>query len=271
VPELPEVETVARGLGELLPGRTLIAVTASWPRTIARPSLDAFKAAIAGRRVRSVGRRGKYVVIELDEGYLLIHLKMSGRLRVVPADEPLDAHTHTVFDLDDGRQLRFNDTRKFGRVYLVEDLEEVTGHLGPEPLGDDLTADRFRALLAPRTGRLKSLLLNQEFVAGIGNIYADEALFAARLHPLRGAGSLAPDEADRLYASIRTVLQQAVNSRGTTLDDTGYVDARGQAGDYQGQLAVYGREGQPCPVCGAPIARMVIGGRSCHYCGHCQT
>jgi formamidopyrimidine-DNA glycosylase len=271
VPELPEVETVARGLGELLVGRTFTGVTVHWPRTVAQPPSDIFPAAITGRRVRSVGRRGKYVVITLERGYLLIHLKMSGRLRVVSAGEPLDPHTHTIFDLDDGWQLRFNDTRKFGRVYLVDRLEEVTGHLGPEPLADDLTLDRFRTLLARRSGRLKSLLLNQEFVAGVGNIYADETLFGARLHPLRGADTLSPEEEGRLYESMRRVLQRAVDSRGTTLDDTGYVDARGQAGQYQEQLAVYGREGQPCRVCGTLIERMVIGGRSCHYCQHCQT
>jgi formamidopyrimidine-DNA glycosylase len=225
---------------------------------------------IAGRRITSVSRRGKYIVISLDEGYLLIHLKMSGRLRVVHADEPRDKHTHTVFHLDDGQQLRFHDVRKFGRVYLVEDAAQITADLGPEPLADDLTADEFRRLLARRSGRLKPLLLNQRFLAGIGNIYADESLFAAGLHPLRKADSLTPDDQGRLYAAIRQVLSQAVQSRGTTLADQGYVDAEGQAGTYQGEIAVYSRSGEPCPVCGEAIQRTRVGGRSTHFCGRCQ-
>jgi formamidopyrimidine-DNA glycosylase len=270
MPELPEVETVARGLREPLVGRTILGVMVHWPRTIAYPSLDEFRAQVAGRQVRSVGRRGKYVVIGLDRGYLLIHLKMSGRLRVVPKKEPPDKHTHTLFDLDDGRQLRFQDTRKFGRVYLVDEAELVTAELGPEPLADDFSLDEFRRMLAGRSGRLKPLLLNQQFLAGLGNIYADEALFAARLHPLRKADSLTDEEQEHLYEAIRTVLGLAVANRGTTLDDQGYTDANGQAGANQGRIAVYGRTGQPCGECDTPIKRIVLGGRSTHFCPQCQ-
>ena len=159
MPELPEVETVARGLRVSLLGRTITGATADWPRTIAQPSLDQFKDRIVGRRVGSVGRRGKYVVVGLDEGFLLFHLKMSGRLRIVSASEPLDKHTHTTFDLDDGRQLRFHDVRKFGRVYLVDDTSQVTEGLGPEPLADDFDREIFHSQLARRSGRLKSLLI----------------------------------------------------------------------------------------------------------------
>jgi formamidopyrimidine-DNA glycosylase len=218
----------------------------------------------------SVGRRAKYVVIGLDRGYLLIHLRMSGRLQIAPVAKPLEKHTHLLFDLDDGRQLRFQDTRKFGRVYLVDDPQQVTGGLGPEPLADDFTLDDFCQRLARRSGRLKSLLMNQQFLAGVGNIYADEALFVARLHPLRTADSLTPGEQARLYDAIRWVLGQAVASGGTTLDDRGYVDAQGQAGAYQAQIAVYGRAGQSCFICQTPIERMVIGGRSSHFCPRCQ-
>lgn len=270
MPELPEVETVARGLQGALAGRTIIGMAALWPRTIAFPMLDEFERRIIGRQVASVGRRGKYVVISLDKGFLLIHLKMSGRLRVLPADEARDEHTHTLFDLDDGRQLHFQDVRKFGRVYLVDDPEQVTSELGPEPLADAFSLDAFRQLLARRTGRLKSLLLNQQFLAGIGNIYADESLFVARLHPLRKADSLVPAEQARLYTAIRTVLSRAIAGRGTTLDDSGYVDAEGRAGVYQEQIAVYGRAGQPCLACQTPIERMVLGGRSTHFCPKCQ-
>jgi formamidopyrimidine-DNA glycosylase len=270
MPELPEVETVARSLRQPLVGRTFTGMTARWPRTIAHPTVDELARQIVGRRVVAVGRRGKYVVVELDRGYLLIHLKMSGQLRVVPAGEPPDEHTHTVFYLDDGQQLHFRDVRKFGRVYLVDDAERVTAALGPEPLADEFSLDAFRRLLVRRSGRLKSLLLNQAFVAGLGNIYADEALFAARLHPLRRADSLASEEQLRLYESIRAVLSRAVAHRGTTLEDRGYTDAEGRAGGYQDQIAVYGRAGEPCPECQTPIERIVVGGRSTHFCPRCQ-
>jgi formamidopyrimidine-DNA glycosylase len=270
MPELPEVETVARGLSAPLVGQIFASVTVRWPRTIAEPAVEEFKEQIVGRRVLSVGRRGKYVVISLDRGYLLIHLKMSGRLQVVPAGEPLDKHTHTIFDLEGGAQLRFRDVRKFGRVYLVSEMEQVTAKLGPEPLASEFTLHLFRQRLARRSGRLKSLLLNQAFVAGLGNIYADEVLFAAGLHPLRKADTLTGQEQERLYLAIRTVLHRAVTGRGTTLSDGGYTDARGRPGEYQDRIAVYGREGEPCRECGASIERIVVGGRSTHYCPCCQ-
>jgi len=271
MPELPEVETVARGLQVLLAGRIIIRVQVDWPRTIASSSPGEFAERLIGRRVRTTGRRGKYIVIGLDEGYLLIHLKMSGRLRVVPCDEPADKHVHVAFGLDNGMELRFQDARKFGRVYLVGEVSEVTADLGPEPLSDQFTLGLFRDILERRSGRLKSLLLNQEFLAGLGNIYADEALFAARLHPLRRADTLTPGEQESLYHAIRTVLSRAVASRGTTLTDGGYTDVDGQSGDYQRQIAVYGQTGNPCPRCETPVERIVLGGRSSHYCPHCQS
>jgi formamidopyrimidine-DNA glycosylase len=270
MPELPEVETVARGLAEQLVGRRIRCVRVGWPRTIAVPTVDVFLEQIAGRRVTSVGRRGKYVVIELDQGYLLIHLKMSGQLRVVPDHEPPDPYAHTVFGLDGGLELRFRDVRKFGRVYLVDDAALVTGGLGPEPLDESFSLQDFCGLLARRSGRLKSLLLNQEFLAGLGNIYADESLFVARLHPLRKAGTLASGEQKALYVAIRRVLVRAVASRGTTLADGGYRDAGGEPGGFQELIAVYGRTGKPCQVCGTEIERIVVGGRSTHYCRQCQ-
>ena len=271
MPELPEVETVARGLQRMLPGRTIMRATVHWPRAIAWPEAAAFQKEIVGRRIGGVGRRGKYVVIGLDRGALLIHLKMSGRLHVVPAAEALDRHTHTYFDLDDGHQLRFHDVRKFGRIYLVDDPTQVTAALGPEPLDPAFTLTDFRHRLRQRRGRLKSLLLNQTFLAGLGNVYADESLFAAWLHPLRRADTLTPDEQARLYAAIRGVLARAVEGRGTTLDDGGYLDAQGQRGAFQAELQVYGRRGEPCPQCGTPIERLIVGGRSTHFCPRCQT
>jgi formamidopyrimidine-DNA glycosylase len=229
-----------------------------------------FEADLLGRRVMAIGRRGKYLIVCLDEGYLLIHLKMSGRLQVVSNRHPFDKHVHVLLGLDNDHELRFHDVRKFGRIYLVDDPLQVTARLGPEPLADEFTLDDFRERLERRSGRLKSLLLNQEFLAGVGNIYADEVLFVARLHPLRKADSLRGEEQDRLYEAIRSVLRQAIGDRGTTLSDRGYTDAEGEAGSYQEQINVYGRAGEPCPRCHTPLQRIVVGGRSTHFCPRCQ-
>jgi formamidopyrimidine-DNA glycosylase len=270
MPELPEVETIVRGLRDSLPGRRISGVTVHWPRSIGYPSASLFSTEVVGRRIASVGRRGKYIHLELEEGHLLVHLKMSGRLRLAPPDAAPGAYSRVVLELDDGQQLRFDDPRKFGRMYLVPDPRQVTAPLGPEPLGEGLPLEDFRCLLARRSGRLKPLLLNQTFLAGLGNIYADETLFAARLHPLRQARSLTAGDQERLYEAIRSVLNQAIAGYGTTLDDNGYVDARGERGTFQDQIAVYGRTGRPCTCCGAPVERLVIGGRSAHFCPRCQ-
>jgi formamidopyrimidine-DNA glycosylase len=270
MPELPEVETVVQSLRQPLLWRTITGVIVQWPRTIAYPSIDRFTQDIVGRSVASVRRRGKYIIIDLDRGHLLIHLKMSGGLQVMSKDQVCNKHTRVLLDLDDGQQLRFHDTRKFGRMYLVDDPEQVTASLGPEPLAPDFSSADFSRLFGRRSGRIKSLLLNQTFLAGLGNIYADEALFASHIHPWRTADSLNSEERARLYGAIRQVLSSAVAGRGTTLDDRAYTDAEGRAGSYQEWIAVYGRTGEPCLRCQTPIERMVIGGRSSHYCPQCQ-
>jgi formamidopyrimidine-DNA glycosylase len=270
MPELPEVETIVRGLRRSLEGRMFASATIRWPRTLAKPAVDEFLVQIVGRRVLAVGRRGKYLRLLLDRGCLLIHLKMSGRLLVAAPDATPDEHVHAVFDLENGEQLWFRDVRKFGRVYLVDHEQEVTGGLGPEPLAETFTLAEFRELLSHRSGRLKPLLLNQEFLAGLGNIYADEALFAAGLHPLRKADTLDKAEEEQLYRAIRQVLRDAIVGRGTTLRDGGYTDAQGEAGSYQEQIFVYGRGGEPCRRCHSTIERIVVGGRSSHFCPSCQ-
>ena len=270
MPELPEVETVAGDLRKRLVGLVITGVAVSWHRSIARLSVDEFERRIVGRRVRSITRRAKYVVVELDRGHLLVHLMMSGRLYLVSAEAPPHDHLRVVLNLDNGQELRFQDTRKFGRMYLVDDPQEITAGLGPEPLDEDVTVDDFRRQLARRNARLKSLLLNQQFLAGLGNIYADESLFAAQLHPLRRADSLTQVEQACLYEAIRAVLRSAVQGRGTTLSDGGYTDASGQAGTFQAALMVYGRGGDACLRCQTPIERIVVGGRSTHYCPNCQ-
>lgn len=270
MPELPEVETISRELQEVV-GRRIVAAEVRWARTVACPEVDSFDRRLSGQTITAVGRRGKWLVLTLDGGEaLLIHLRMSGRLILEPADAADDPYARVLLTLDDGCRLRFSDPRKFGRVALTADPATILGALGPEPLDAALTPERFAAMLAARRTRLKPLLLDQRFLAGLGNIYADEALWRARLHPLRPAQTLSADEAARLLAAIRAVLTQAIERRGTTMDDGGYVSARGLPGDFAGQIAAYGQKGQPCPCCQTPIERIVVGGRGTHFCPHCQ-
>jgi formamidopyrimidine-DNA glycosylase len=271
MPELPEVETVVRGLREPLAGRTITGVTFDWPRALGTPDSGIFPARIADQPVRVVNRRGKYIVITLDPDTLIIHLKMTGRLYVVPdaASNHADRWVHFTFQLDNAHQLRFSDARKFGRVYLVEDPAEVLGALGPEPLATDFTLDAFRARIAGRSGRIKPLITNQQFIAGVGNIYADEALFASRIHPMRTADSLRDDEVAALYTAIRSTLRDGIAREGASVN--WYRKADGTKGTAQQTLQVYGRAGEPCPRCGHPIERIVVSQRGTHLCTACQT
>lgn len=270
MPELPEVENYRRDLSQTLIGRRFTGVHVDWPNQVATPSVDELARRLPGQGVLSIDRRGKYLLFRLSGGdTLLVHLKMSGRLHVGPASTLPDPHAHVVFRLDAGDELRFHDPRKFGRVHLVGDSDEVVGRLGPEPLDDDFTVERFAAMLTSRRGRIKPLLLNQAFVAGLGNIYADEALHMAGLHPLRTADTLTPDEVERLHTAIQSTLQHAIQHRGTSFDGF-YLDTRGEPGAYRGQLRVYGRAGAPCARCGTPIERMVVGQRGTYVCPVCQ-
>ena len=272
MPELPEVETVRRGLEAQLAGRTFTALSyLEWPRTIEAPAPEELHARLAGRRITGVRRRAKFIVIDLEGGeHLVIHLRMTGQLRIAPRDAPRDRHERVALAFADGDELRFGDIRRFGRIGLYNDLE-LAGRfraLGPEPLGDDLDAATFAVLLARRRTRLKPLLLDQSFLAGLGNIYVDEALHRAGLHPLVAADAVPPDRAAALYAAIREVLGEAIASGGTTFSN--FRDAYGGEGAYYERRRVYGRADEPCPACGTPIARIVVGGRGTHYCPHCQ-
>lgn len=270
MPELPEVETVARGLRTVV-GRRIVDVEVLWERTIAQPEPTAFVERLTGQRIEATGRRGKWIVVDLaGDDVLLIHLRMTGRLLVELGDAPVDRHARVLLTLDNGRRLRFSDQRKFGRMVLTDDPSQTLGDLGPEPLADDFTATRFREMLAQRRGRLKPLLLNQRFLAGLGNIYVDEALWRAGIHPLRRADTLKAPEIDRLHAAIRTVLRQALASGGTTLDDTQYVGADGAPGDFGERLMVYGRADEPCQRCGTIIERIRVGQRGTRFCPVCQ-
>jgi formamidopyrimidine-DNA glycosylase len=264
MPELPEVETVVRGLRGPLVDRTFTGVAVLWPNSIKTP-IPELQQRLPGQRIKAINRRGKYLCFDLSGGdALLLHLKMSGDLLVEPASEPPHRHVRTIFGLDNDHQLRFKDPRKFGRVYLLTTPAAVTGKLGPEPLADDFTTEAFSALFSGRKGRLKPLLLNQQFIAGIGNIYGDESCFLAGLDPRRQVNTLTGADLERLYHAIRRALNDGIIFKGASLDDV----YRG--GEFQEHFQVYGRTGQPCYQCGAAIQRVVLGGRSSHFCPHCQ-
>ena len=270
MPELPEVEMVVRGLRPDVVGRTFTGADVLWARELVETSPLDFAARLVGQRVKAMSRRAKYIVFVLSDDYLLVHLKMTGRLYVSHHIErtQVDRYLRVVMYLDDGRELRFSDVRKFGRVYLVADLDPLLGQLGPEPLSDEFTPDVFRECLKGRSGLIKPLLLNQTFVAGIGNIYADEALWHARIAPQRRADTLKADEVERLYLSIRRALQDGLDAEGSTIN--WYRKPDGSAGEYQKQFRVYDREGEPCLRCGTQIRKIRLGQRGTHYCPNCQ-
>ncbi len=271
MPELPEVETVVRGLQTQLPGRSISAVAVRWKRTIAAPKPAAFARRLLGQTITSVRRRGKWIVLDFESGaVLLAHLRMTGQLILEPAGYPEGDYTRVVLHLDDDRRLRFSDMRKFGRLILTPDPETVLGHLGPEPLANDFTSQQFRHLLAGRRGRIKSLLLDQSFVAGLGNIYVNEALWEARIHPLRPGGSLSVAEVERLHTAIQAVIRAAIDEGGTTLANGNFRQADGTAGRYAPHLQIYDRQEEPCPCCGAPVKRITVGQRGTYFCACCQ-
>ena len=296
MPELPEVETVARDLARHVSGATIARVTWSCERTIRHPQPpERFAAELAGATIGRVGRRAKSVLLHLADGRVLtVALRMTGALIVAPPGTPPDPHVRLTFHLADGRELRYRDVRKFGRIGLwaagglrtgvagrrrsvqrrtAEAREpyrvgEVFARHGPEPLSASFSCERLAGRLRGRSARLKALLLDQSFVAGIGNIYADEALWRARLHPLRRADSLTPDETRRLHRAMRAVLRQGVRNRGSSFSD--YVGADGEPGGNQERLSVYRRTGEPCYRCGRPVERIIVGQRSTHFCPRCQ-
>lgn len=273
MPELPEVETLAGKLRPSLVGRTLTSVEVLWARTIDRPALPAFRQAMVGARVVAVGRRGKFLRFDLDTGRtLLVHLRMSGRFVVHPPEANPAAHKHARVRLwlDDGTELTYIDPRKFGRFYLVEDPQEVVGHLGPEPLSPTFTPAWLAEHLAGRRGEIKRLLLDQRFLVGLGNIYVNEALWRACIHPRRTAGELTVDEVRRLHDAIVTVLRRGLAHGGTSLDDRQYVYPDGRLGRHQRYLQVYDRAEEACPRCGCSVERIRQGQRSTYYCPACQ-
>ena len=295
MPELPEVETVARDLQREVAGATIAGATVSWDRTIRHPQpAERFVAEVHGATIRRVTRRAKTVLLHLEDGRVLtVALRMTGALIVRPPGTAPEPYARVVFELADGRELRYRDMRKFGRIGLWPGgglrsigagrgarsrrvaegrgryrIGEVFSGHGPEPLARGFTARRLAERLHGRSAKLKTLLLDQSFVAGVGNIYADEALWRARLHPQRGADTLDAADVRRLHRSLRQVLREGIANRGSSFSD--YVGADGEPGANAERLAVYRRTEQPCYRCGRPIRRIVIGQRSTHFCPHCQ-
>ncbi len=276
MPELPEVETIVQALrngGRGAPavlGRKITDVHVFWKRTLSTPGISKFKKSIIGAAIREVCRRGKYVIIRMDEGSLLFHLRMSGDLRVESSKTPdgvkipLQKHDRLVVDFEDGWRMAFNDARKFGRVWFLSEESEELGKLGVEPFDPDLSVKTFHEMLHKSHRRLKPLLLDQTFMAGLGNIYSDEALHLAKLHPLTPSSHVSFDQAKGLLKAIRKVLKEGIRRNGASIDWV----YRG--GDFQNHFRVYQRTGKTCVECGTIIQRIVVGQRGTHYCPTCQ-
>jgi formamidopyrimidine-DNA glycosylase len=269
MPELPEVETIARGLANAVAGKTIGRIEVRLPKVVIPASPD-FQNELRGERIAGVGRRAKFVVIGLASGRsLVVHLRMTGRLIVQPSGttQP-EPYTNVLLEFTDGTRLCFADVRQFGRMRLVGPEEPWAAEVGIEPLSEEFSYERFSGLLAGRTTPIKVFLLDQRRIAGIGNIYACEALWLARIRPSTPAGSLSRARRLRLHGAIGDVLRLAIEMRGTSVDD--YVDAEGLRGGFQNILSVYGRDGRPCLRCGSPIVRTVLAQRGTWWCRTCQ-
>ena len=269
MPELPEVETIARGLANAVVGKTIVSATV-FRAAVVLPEAERFAATIAGERIEWVGRRGKFVVLSLGSGrQLVVHLRMTGRLIVQPAGTASpEPYSNVLLDLQDGSRVCFADVRRFGRMRLVAPEEPWAAELGLEPLSGEFSLERFSGLLDGRTTPIKVFLLDQRRIAGLGNIYACEALWNARIRPSRSAGTLSQPARRRLHAAIIDVLRRAIDMRGTSVDD--YVDAQGLRGGFQNVLSVYGRDSKSCPRCTRPIVRTVLAQRGTWWCRTCQ-
>jgi formamidopyrimidine-DNA glycosylase len=272
MPELPEVETVVRGLRLSLPGRQIVSVRLGKTDFMDDPA--AIERELPGKTVATVRRVGKFLLFDLEDSggpanaALLVHLGMTGQLIVCRPEAPIALHTHAFFALDDGRELRYTDVRRFGRIAFLAngDHETALGKLGLEPL--EATEEQFAEKMRERRAPIKSVLLNQRVFRGIGNIYADESLWRARIHPMRIAAKLSAKEVRALRRAVQTVLNEAIRLRGSSVSD--YVDAEGQRGTFQQRHRVYQREGKKCARCCAAIRRIIVGGRSSHFCPRCQ-
>jgi formamidopyrimidine-DNA glycosylase len=273
MPELPEVQTIINDLNDSgITGKRILRAETDWPGMITSCSRSAFCRQMSDVRINEVWRRGKFLVFDLPGRVLLIHLRMSGRINLVAADAPRSKHEHLILFLDDGCELRLHDTRKFGRVYLVENEDDVLGTLGMEPLGVDFKYVAFATELKRRKRMIKPLIMDQKFIAGLGNIYADESLWEARIHPQCQAHSLSDADMRALWSAIPRVLKRGLKNGGTSLGEGigNYSSIAGRRGENMVALKVYGRTELPCKRCGTPIKRIVVGQRSSHFCPVCQ-
>jgi len=270
MPELPEVETFRRNFRDgsadtpSLVGKRILNTALLWERTLATPTAEEFKIRIANQIIQDIDRRGKFLLFRLSQDVLAIHLRMSGDLLVENAIDPVAKHHRLLINLDNGTRLAFNDTRKFGRVWLTNEIDELLSHLGPEPLDDSFTPEVLLARLQKRARQIKPLLLDQGFLAGLGNIYTDEALFFAGIHPQTRADRIPFKGAEKLWKGIREILTEGIRRNGSSIDWV----YRG--GDFQNYFKVYQRSGEPCYRCQTPIERDLIGQRSTHFCPVCQ-
>lgn len=273
MPELPEVETVRRTLKELILHKQIQSVSISWPKIIKRPlEVEQFSDALVGQTILDIKRRGKFLLFYTEIYALVSHLRMEGRYALSESNEPVDKHTHVIFHFTDGSELRYRDVRKFGTMHLFKKGDEFSTSplslLGPEPLDDTFDINQFLAKLANKKRNIKSVLLDQTVVVGLGNIYVDEALFKAGIHPVRMAQSLSQSEVLTLYEQIVDTLSEAVKKGGSTVRS--YVNSQGQMGMFQLEHNVYGRKGEDCKVCGTPLVKIVVGGRGTVFCPSCQ-
>jgi formamidopyrimidine-DNA glycosylase len=270
MPELPEVESIKNLLSTGRPdwpplvGKTIAAAQVLWQRTLATPTPKQFSRQVVGQAIKTIERRGKFLSLALSRDTLLIHLRMSGDLQMEPKMQPIAPHHRLVLELDNGWRLALNDPRKFGRVWLTDQPNTVLGKLGPEPLDAAFTPEALYQRLQARHRQLKPLLMDQSFLAGLGNIYTDEALHLACLHPLTISNQLTLEQTERLWASLRAILQEGIRLNGASIDWV----YRG--GEFQNYFRVYQRTGEACPTCGTPIQRTTVGQRGTHFCPTCQ-
>lgn len=265
MPELPEVETFARQLKPALVGKKILSADLRWHRTLATPSPKKFREQIVGQRIMDVGRRAKFLNIQLKDFNLLVHLRMSGDLLIRNSTIGLEKHDRLIIKLSGNKSLVFNDTRKFGRVWLTANSDEVLGRLGPEPFGREFTPQWLYTALHHKKRQLKPLLLDQTFLAGLGNIYTDEALHIAKLHPVAASDLVTAQQAEALHEAIRKVLRAGIRRNGASID-WAY-----RGGQFQNYFRVYGREGTACPACGTEIQKIIVGQRGTHICPQCQS
>jgi formamidopyrimidine-DNA glycosylase len=273
MPELPEVETVRKTLIKLVSHKQIDNVSVYWPKIIKNPvEVEQFIDALKGEIIVDVGRRGKFLIIYTTHFALVSHLRMEGKYALYPKDEPTDKHTHVIFHFTDGTELRYRDVRKFGTMHLYQKGDEFLHppliELGPEPFSEEFTADYLAVKLNRTNRKIKTALLDQKAFVGLGNIYVDEALFRAGIHPERIANSLNDEEIEKLHKEIVATLSEAVKKGGSTIRS--YVNSQGEIGMFQLELYAYGRKGEECKRCGAPIEKTVVGGRGTHYCPNCQ-